>query len=74
MSEELITAICPNCGAKNRVPANRWREHLRCGRCKQPLDLQNLYPERTVSVTDATFQREVVDIKGPVMAEFYSPS
>ena len=73
MSDDLIMAVCPKCGAKNRVPADRWKSALRCGRCKETLDLQALYPGRPVDVTDTTFQREVADFKGPVLVEFFAP-
>ena len=73
MNDELIIAVCPKCGAKNRVPLSRWKDRLRCGKCKQSLDLQDIYPGRPVDVTDATFQREVVDFKGPVLAGFFAP-
>jgi len=73
MSDDLITAICPKCGAKNRIPAVRWKDRMKCGKCKEPLDLQTLYPGKLLDVTDATFQREVTDFKGPVLVEFFAP-
>jgi thioredoxin 2 len=73
MSDESITAVCPKCGAKNRVPGNRWTDRLKCGKCKAPLDLQSLYPGRPMDITDATFQREVADFKGPVLVDFTAP-
>lgn len=73
MNNEMIIAVCPKCGAKNRVPGNRWKEPMKCGKCKESLDLQKVYPGRPVEATDATFQREVTDFKGPVLAEFYAP-
>ena len=73
MTDDLIIAVCPKCQAKNRLPGSRWKERLRCGRDKELLDLQTLYPGRPVNATDATFQREVADFKGPVLAEFFAP-
>jgi thioredoxin 2 len=73
MNDESIIAICPKCGAKNRVPRSRWTDRLKCGKCKESLDLQNLYPGKTTDVTDATFQREVIDFRGPVLVDFTAP-
>jgi thioredoxin 2 len=71
--DQSIIAVCPKCGARNRVPGVRWTDRLKCGECKEPLDLQSLYPGRAVDVTDATFQREVADFKGPVLVDFFAP-
>ncbi|HAR96429.1 MAG TPA: hypothetical protein DCR97_10780 [Deltaproteobacteria bacterium] len=73
MNDESIIAICPRCGAKNRVPRSRWADRLKCGRCKEALDLRDLYPGKTIDVTDPVFQREVVDFKGPVVVDFTAP-
>ncbi len=73
MGDESIIAVCPKCGAKNRVPRHRLADALKCGKCKQSLDLGNLYPGKPVDVTDATFQREVIDFKGPVLVDFTAP-
>lgn len=73
MDDESIITVCPECGAKNRVPRSRLADRLKCGRCKKPINLQTLYPGRAVDVTDATFQREVIDFKGPVVVDFTAP-
>ncbi|MHB8110826.1 MAG: hypothetical protein ACYDHW_12435 [Syntrophorhabdaceae bacterium] len=68
-----IIAVCPRCGAKNRVPLNRRQEPFKCGKCKEHLDLEAIYPGKAVDVTESTFQGEVVDFKGPVLVEFFAP-
>lgn len=73
MTDEAIITVCPKCGAKNRVPRSRLADRLKCGKCKEPLDPQNLYPGRPVEVTDVTFQQEVADFKGPVLVDFTAP-
>ena len=70
MSSEPIVVMCPKCGTKNRVPGSRWADRPRCGKCKEPLDLPSLYPDRAIEVTDATFQREVASFRGPVLVDF----
>ena len=41
--DERAIAICPNCGAKNRIPANP-KGKATCGRCHAALDLQQAKP------------------------------
>jgi thioredoxin 2 len=65
---------CPYCGAKNRIPAARWGdERAVCGRCKSPLRLSLLFPDRPVLISDATFGEEVLSFPGAVLMEFFSP-
>ena len=73
MSDESTMAVCPKCGAKNRIPLDRSQDVPRCGKCKELLDLQNAYPGRPVNVAEPTFQREVIDFRGPVVVEFFAP-
>lgn len=65
---------CPSCGARNRIPADRWGdERAVCGRCKSPMRPTVLFPERTVPISDSTFAGEVLAFEGPVLVEFFSP-
>ena len=73
MSADSLIVQCPRCGTKNRVPENRWGEPAVCGKCKAPMDLSNLYPDRPLQISDAMFRREVLGFRGPVLLEFYSP-
>jgi hypothetical protein len=73
MSEDSIITVCPKCGSRNRVPKSRWTEQLKCGKCKESLDLTMLYPGKLVDVTDSSFQQEVTDFKGPVLVDFTAP-
>lgn len=70
MNEDSITIRCPKCGARNRVPKDRWRERPKCGKCKEVLDLSRLYPDRPIDVTDSDFQTEVGAFPGPVLVDF----
>jgi thioredoxin 2 len=65
---------CPHCGAKNRIPAERWGERAVCGKCKAPLPLKGAAPHGSVEIADWNFRGEVIDFPGPVALEFYSPS
>ncbi len=73
MSDSLIVR-CPNCGAKNRIPANRWGDPgAVCGKCKTHLNTASLYPDKPVFITDSSFRREVLQFPGPVVLEFFNP-
>jgi thioredoxin-like negative regulator of GroEL len=74
MEGESIVVRCPQCGAKNRIPAHRWGDKRAvCGRCKSPLPPSRLFPDRQVSISDGAFASEVLGFEGPVLVEFFSP-
>jgi RNase P subunit RPR2 len=70
MGSDSIIVQCPKCGAKNRVPSERWGNAATCGKCRTPLVLSKTYPDRPVHVSDGTFPAEVLDHPGPVLIEF----
>ncbi len=70
MNEEAVTIRCPRCGTRNRVPKERWSERPKCGKCKEPLDLSQLFPDRPIEVNDSSFPREVSAFQGPVLVNF----
>src|SRR5687767_12460122 len=70
MADALIIP-CVSCGAKNRVPREKWGKGLRpvCGQCKSPLSADN----KPVSVTDRTFSEEVERSPLPVLLDLWAP-
>jgi thioredoxin 2 len=68
---EAKIIICPSCGAKNRVPADKLREGLTpiCGQCKSELT----GAVDPVIVTDANFTQEVEQSKLPVLLDMWAP-
>ena len=72
MAQDSLIARCPQCGVKNRIPAGRTNDQAVCGRCKSRLPLSVLFPEHRVDVTDATFQREILDFPGPSIVFFWA--
>ena len=73
---ELVT--CKNCGTRNRVdPDKALRLTPKCGRCGQPLPVSsNGQPDasgKPVTITDATFQTEVVNAPGVVLLDCWAP-
>ncbi len=73
MAQDVIVR-CPHCGARNRIPVHRWGDDRAvCGRCKSHLALSSLFPDKPVSISDATFSKEVLGFPGAVLLEFFSP-
>ncbi len=73
MNYANLIAVCPKCGVKNRVREDRRHDRPICAKCKTSLSTSMFYPERSVDVTNRTFQREVLDFPGPVVVEFWAP-
>jgi thioredoxin len=65
---------CPNCGAKNRVDEGRARQMTpKCGRCGTPLAVGSSDDGQPQEVTDATFDRDVLAVRGkPVLVDFWA--
>ena len=69
--ETLI--VCPGCGAKNRIPAEKQHLSPKCGRCKRPL--AGVPRSGIVNpLMDAQFHTQVEQASLPVMVDFYSPT
>ena len=65
--------ICPGCGAKNRIPAEKQHLTPKCGKCG--VSLAGVSASGVVnSLTDADFQRRVEQSSLPVLVDFYSPT
>jgi thioredoxin 2 len=60
---------CGNCGAVNRVPADKLNSNPKCGKCKNYLT----FPKAPVNVTAGNFDREVLGWPGAVLVEFWAP-
>ena len=68
MAEAVIVA-CSSCGAKNRIPADRFKDRPVCARCKTRLPLGGAPFE----VTDADFASAVLEAPLPVLVDFWAP-
>ncbi|NSW87927.1 MAG: thioredoxin family protein [Syntrophobacteraceae bacterium] len=73
MNRNNIIATCSKCGTRNRIPINRMRENAVCGRCRNPLSIDEWYPEHPVDVTDRTFRNEVLNFPGSTVVYFWAP-
>lgn len=70
---EMTIRVCPRCGSKNRVPANRTADRPQCGRCHTALSSVTAAAGRPVTVTDQTFRAEVEKADLPVLVDFWAP-
>jgi thioredoxin len=62
-----MTTRCPACGAINRLPAAGLHRPVRCGRCHTSLSTG------AGTVTDGTFETEVVGSAIPVLVDCWAP-
>ncbi|MDY0390178.1 MAG: thioredoxin domain-containing protein [Desulfobulbus oligotrophicus] len=70
----MVTLIvCPNCGAKNRIPTDKQHLTPKCGRCKH--SLAGMPQSGLVNpLTDGQFHALVEQASLPVLVDFYSPT
>jgi len=66
--DDSVLYRCSACGGNNRILRSRLRDDPTCGRCKQ-----KIFPRRPVTVTDATWKKEVEDSPIPVLVDFWAP-
>ena len=63
-----MNLVCPDCGATNRVPAERLGDGPVCGRCGA-----ELLAAHPVELTDASFAGFVSRTELPVLVDFWAP-
>jgi thioredoxin len=66
---------CPNCGTKNRVDVEAARQMQPvCGKCGAALDVTVAASDsKPITVTDATFAREVLNTRGvPILVDYWA--
>jgi thioredoxin len=73
-SATMTVVTCSNCGAKNRVDEGRAKEMTpKCGRCGVELSVDGSGGGHPLVVTDATFQSDVLGVRGkPVLVDFWA--
>ncbi len=67
-SNDFEIIRCPSCNVKNRVPKSKIGLGPKCGKCGTPL-----LSAKPVEVTDATFQKEVLESPLPVLLDCWAP-
>lgn len=68
MNRPLLHAVCPSCGAVNRVPQDRPAREAKCGRCHQPL-----FTGKPVAAGAEGFERHIARNDIPVLVDFWAP-
>jgi thioredoxin 2 len=63
---------CPSCGTRNRIPAERVGQTAKCGKCKAAISTDALNTDRPITVTDANFQKEVIQSPLPVLLDCWA--
>ena len=64
--------VCPNCGAKNRIPAEKAHLTAKCGRCGTLLPAAG--GGTVLELSDQNFKQTVANSALPVLVDFYSPT
>lgn len=64
---------CPDCGTRNRIPADKVGRAARCGRCGGAVDTRVLEAGHPVVVSDRNFEKDVLRSPLPVLAFFWAP-
>ncbi|MGD9947873.1 MAG: thioredoxin TrxC [Desulfobulbus sp.] len=65
--------VCPECGAKNRIPEDKQHLTPKCGKCGNALAGVPV-SGKVNGLTDAAFHAQVEQSKLPVLLDFYSPT
>ena len=63
--------VCPSCGAKNRIPAEKQHLTPKCGKCGVRLSVSG---STVIELSDQNFQQVVNNSTLPVLVDFYSPT
>jgi thioredoxin 2 len=66
-SETIISLVCSNCGAVNRVPSTRIIDRPICGKCKT-----SLVPTDPVELDDSSFHKYISRTNLPVIVDFWA--
>jgi thioredoxin 2 len=65
---DAVVTSCSHCGAMNRIWRARLGDDPVCGRCKE-----KVFPRRPVTISDASWKKEVEDCPIPVLVDFWAP-
>jgi thioredoxin 2 len=68
MERSSKQAVCPHCGAVNRIPAERPAKEAKCGRCHRPL-----FEGKPVPASADTFERHRTRSDIPIVVDFWAP-
>jgi len=66
--DDAVVYTCSACRSNNRILRARLGDDPVCGRCKE-----KVFPRRPVTITDASWKKEVEDCPIPVLVDFWAP-
>jgi thioredoxin 2 len=61
------------CGARNRIPADRVQSNPVCGKCRKPLRTEELFLTQPLIITDADFETRVLKSPLPALVFAWAP-
>lgn len=70
---DTVLVTCPECQTKNRVPVEKLGQTAKCGKCGVMFPTPKTVSDYPVVVTDATFEREVLQSPLPVVMDVWAP-
>jgi thioredoxin len=69
-----MIVTCKNCQTKNRVePANETKQIAKCGKCGHELDVNAAQLTKPITITDSTFENEVLKTGGTILLDCWAP-
>lgn len=71
MTATHLIIACDNCGARNRLPVERLKDHPVCGKCRSPISVKGFGTPLEVSDQDFDFQVLKSDV--PVLVDCWAP-
>ncbi|MDM8526528.1 thioredoxin TrxC [Desulfococcaceae bacterium HSG8] len=71
MSSYLIR--CPSCRTKNRIPEDKISLTPKCGKCGRPMNMDDIFTGKPVTVTDSNFETTVLKSPLSVLLDCWAP-
>ena len=60
--------VCPHCSAVNRIPAERFSDKPKCGKCAK-----DIFISKPVDLTTGDFHKHIANSDIPVLVDFWAP-
>lgn len=70
---DTLVVLCPECQTKNRIPNEKVGQEAKCGKCGVSFKASTDLAASPVTVTDASFDQEVMKSSLPVVVDFWAP-
>ena len=70
---DTVNIRCLSCGTKNRIPSDKSGKTAKCGKCSALLEINDLFSERPLVVTDNNFSEKALKSPIPVLLDCWAP-